>query len=599
MWRDGFRRTELKEGDMRTSQSRRPAAATPRDSAKRTSGSIQAALQRVEHLQSELTLQRIELDVRNEELRLAQLQVEEAQRISAEMFESAPTASLVMDAFGVISRVNPAACALLTNTRVRMIGRPLRRFIAERSRSDFTDQLIFLRRGHRTACELWIHPSNGTRSYVRMDAACASEHGAEIFVTLTDLSERQRRQAALEHSNWELEVRVARYSAAIEAQRRQLQVGEPLRHIGMFAAGIAHDFNNLLQGVIVNADSALGAPALPDALRQQLSLIARTARDAAELTRQLLKPGEPGTISVSLSHVVACCVELMRSRAGAAIDLQLHLDTALPPIAIQRLQLQRVVINILSNAIEAIGDRGAIVVRAELETLDAVALRRFRHVNEAQPGRYAILHIVDSGPGMEPETLQQIFDPFVTTKDTGCGLGLSNVRDIVRSCCGAIQVSTRLGHGTSFEIAFPLAPAQSEPPSASPSVESAPIPSASLLLIDDDHLVSSSVARALRMVGFEVAIAAGGANGIAMFTAAEREFDVVVLDWLMPRITGANVFEELRRLRPYLPIVFTSGIGAERMPRRDELTAWVQKPASPAELCAAIMRVLHARRMLT
>jgi signal transduction histidine kinase/ActR/RegA family two-component response regulator len=450
-------------------------------------------------------------------------------------------------------------------------------FVDECSWEAFSEQLAASQRGERTGCELWLKPWNRSSFCARMNAVRAPHRESEFLVLLTDLSDHQRERSELESTNRRLEARL-----------REL---EPR---GVMAAGIAHDFNNLLASVIINADAMLAARDVPESLRRPLSLIARTAGDAVGLSRQLLAPGQEHAAAdggVDLSQVVAGCVELMRTRAGKSVEIQTQLPAELPEIAAERLQVQRVVMNILTNAIEAMGDRGIIVVSAHVERLEAQALESFEHAFGARPGRFAILHIADTGPGMDAEEASGIFERFVTTKSAGRGLGLSIVRDIITACGGAIHLLSQPGQGTSFEIAFPLVHSAPQPEPSIEQPEPQPI-AASVLLIDDDQLLSSAVARALRSSGLEVTVAEDGRRGVATFVTAERAFDVVVLDWLLPGWSGEQVMLELRRVRPDLPIVLLSGFGMEAID--DELVICMMKPASINDLRLAIRRAIAA-----
>jgi two-component system cell cycle sensor histidine kinase/response regulator CckA len=337
---------------------------------------------------------------------------------------------------------------------------------------------------------------------------------------------------------------------------------------------------------------------LPEALRGPLSIIVRTAGDATELTRQLLAPAHASNQekhAIDLARVVANCVEVALIRAGNAVQLQTQLEAELPPIAANRLQVQRLVMNILTNALEAVGNHGVVCVGAHVEALDAGALAHFQHASAAQPGAFAILSISDTGPGIDAERLSRIFEPFETSKSAGRGLGLGIVLEIVRNYGGALRVRSHLGQGTRFDIAFPLATSVPAPQSATPARAHTRQFSGSLLLIDDDRLVSVAMARALSTLGFEITLAEDGTRGLATFMESERAFDIVVLDWLMPGLCGEQLFAELRRARPTLPIVLVSGFGPDRLPIGDAFTARVQKPFSLDELRETFRRLLSPR----
>ena len=532
------------------------------------------ALRYAADLQQQLSIQRVELEVRTQELQRAQVDAERAQLAYSEVFDSGPAAYLTLDEHGRISQASGAAGELLALNARRLIGLPFGSFIAESSWGTLSEHLDGVRQTGRASCELWLKRWDNSVCCARLEATSQRQRAGECLILLTDMSDRLHQRQALE---------------ALETKLKELA---PLQGFGLMAAGIAHDFNGLLAGLMISADEVLDAPELPDALREPLSIIARSASDAAELTRHLLTPVQPEKcegLSVDLARVVPSCIELLRNRAGESVDIRTQIGADLPLIAGDRLQVQRVVLNILGNAIEAVGERGVIAVQANLETLDEQALADFQHASTARPGAFVVLRIMDTGPGIAADKLGRIFEPFVTTKAAGRGLGLRIVLEIVGAYEGALRCCSQPGRGTRFDIAFPLATIAARNSTIRP--KPARTPGTSLLLIDDDRLVAAAMARALSRLEFEITTSEGGEHGLETFMAAEHLYDVVILDWLMPEMHGAKVFAELRRARPKLPIVLMSGFGAECLPRENEFTARVPKPVSLDKLQSAIRRV--------
>ena len=365
---------------------------------------------------------------------------------------------------------------------------------------------------------------------------------------------------------------------------------ERLRDLGLLAAGIAHDLNNLLTGVVGGAELALQMPDLSHALREPLSAIWRSARDASALTSQVLgfaSSTPRATTATDLRLLIADCLELVRPRVHGELQLTSTLAHDLSAIAADRTQMQRVLLNLLTNAIDAVGEHAGVVsVSARLETLDRDGLRSFCQKCSALPGRFALITVTDSGHGLDAQAKAGLFEPFVTTKAHGHGLGLANVLSIVKSYRGAIRVQSRPGHGTRFEIALPLAGEPTVltralvPPTQVPKAPCA----GSLLMIDDEPVLCTTVARTLNLLGYEVNTAHDGEQGLALVARSEAHYDAVILDWAMPNMSGAVVLAELRRLRPGLPVVVMSGYGTEHVPPEAESVRWLQKPATLEEL---------------
>jgi PAS domain S-box-containing protein len=557
-------------------------------------------------------MQQVELELQNQELRAAQLESEAARREYLELFESAPSGYVLLDCDQTFARANLAACKLMGLTAKRLIGRAIRDFVADaESAMRLASDLEAARSGYCVECELLLMRPDHSECFVRLNICSMPSQSSACLVVLTDISERQRTQLALEHSNRQLDARSAqlerqnqqlqaelRSREASEAQRFELEHrllrAERMQSLGMLAAGIAHDFNNLLMSLLGNAELILKTPALPEALREPLSVIQRTGRDASELTRQLLMfagKGRVETTPVDLSTLIGDCVELVRGRVDHGVEIRCELPAKLSPIAADRVHVQRLLINLLTNAVEAVDRSGLVELSAMMTALDARALAEYPYANGAHPGRFAIVHIADNGRGIDATTLAHIFDPFFSTKFTGRGLGLATVLGIVQSHCGAIRVHSLPGRGTSFDVALPLA-------EVAPGLEAQAHDSGvewrgvgRVLVIDDDDDVRRVVEKMLNLLGFEVVAANGGEAGLAAFVGATKRFDLVVLDWLMPGMSGERVLAELRKLAAELPVILISGYSAERLPSDLPHVLRLQKPMTLDQLRDAIRSI--------
>jgi two-component system cell cycle sensor histidine kinase/response regulator CckA len=406
--------------------------------------------------------------------------------------------------------------------------------------------------------------------------------------------------------NRELEAEM-RGLARNEAERRELETrlrrSERLESLGLLAAGVAHDFNNLLVSVMGNAELLLLTPDVPNDWRETLGLIRRAGRQASDLTRQLLVFGGQSRMSmtaVSLPRVVADGLELLRGRLPATIQVVTRISNDLPAIEADRGQVNQLVLNLVTNAIEALtGERGVITIQTRCEQLDADALAQFQHSASAAPGHFAILQVQDTGSGIDAERVIHIFDPFFTTKFTGRGLGLASVLGIVQGHRGALRLVTHPGEGTSFEVAFPLADPRQESQRPTELVSEAEwTGSGSVLVIDDEDAVRAVVAKMLKLMGFDVTTANGGSQGLELFRSASPPFKCVVLDWMMPGFSGEQVLEALRSLAPELPVLLISGYSADALGTHDEHVVRVQKPMTLSQLRDA-MRVVTAEPLAT
>jgi two-component system, cell cycle sensor histidine kinase and response regulator CckA len=255
-------------------------------------------------------------------------------------------------------------------------------------------------------------------------------------------------------------------------------------------------------------------------------------------------------------------------------------------------QVQQVVLNLVGNAIETLGERGMIVIRARSGPLDADALAKFSHARTAVPGEFVVFQVQDNGTGIEAGKIPHIFDPFFTTKFAGRGLGLASVLGIVQSHRGALRVQSSAREGTSFEIALPHGRVTADSDTAPPMSEENWKGSGPALVIDDDGDVRKVLVQMLELLGFEVEAANGGEQGLALLGAADPPFELVLLDWMMPGLSGEQVLRSLRARNDVPAVVLVSGLRAESPASGDDpRLVSVQKPMTLAELRTAVRTV--------
>ncbi len=381
-----------------------------------------------------------------------------------------------------------------------------------------------------------------------------------------------------------------------EGERRRLeqklQETQRLESLGVLAGGIAHDFNNILAGIMGYAELALmdlDPTGEPHAVVGQIKA---GARRAADLTNQMLAYAGKGRFvvrPVQLNSVVREMIDLARSTAGHHATLQTDLADPLPQIEADITHIRQIVLNLLVNAAEALGeDGGSIAVETAAETLKTQDLQPLLLGADAAPGRYVRLTVRDTGGGMDAETLVRIFDPFFTTKFTGRGLGLAAVHGIVRSHNGLLDVSSAPGSGTTFHIWLPAPPAPAE-------LAGGPAPQlrlGTLLVIDDESEVRMLLELMLTRLGYQVRGAADGPAGLRLLQGDIPDLAGVLVDLSMPGMSGGTVARHIRAGWPDLPIILMSGYRAEDVdPQLEELggTAFLHKPFSISHLRAALM----------
>ncbi len=393
---------------------------------------------------------------------------------------------------------------------------------------------------------------------------------------------------------------------------QQILHAQKLEGLGVLAGGIAHDFNNLLVGVLGNAGLALRRLPKDSPLHTYLKRIEAAAQRAAELTNQMLAYSGRSSFVVrplNLSKVISEMPDLFRASIPRQIELTFDCDPNLPQIVGDMPQFHQILVNLITNASEAIGERtGFIRVGTRVTTIAADMLDQFYFQESCEPGAYVCLEVTDDGCGMDPEQLARVFDPFYTTKSTGRGLGLAAILGIVRGHRGAIQVESRPGEGTAFRLYFPVAakidatvPSAAAPaPGARRGAETGrALPGSGLLLVADDEEAVRVVAKEiLERQGFTTLIAVDGRQAIDLFEAHRDEVAAALVDLTMPLINGQEVLAALRALRPDVPVIITSGYSEEEIMERfheSPPTAFIKKPYRSRELVMLMKKVLGER----
>ncbi len=401
--------------------------------------------------------------------------------------------------------------------------------------------------------------------------------------------------------------RVAKWFGTCTDIDDQKRTGEAMRQaqklesIGLLAGGVAHDFNNLLTGILGNTSLVLDELPANSSLRPMLQNVMLASERAADLTRQLLAYSGKGRFFVQssdLSVLVREIGSLIQSSIPKKVQLRLQLQPDLPLVEIDSAQIQQLIMNLVINGAEAIGeDRvGVVTVSTLLRDVDNrfIANNHFA-LDPVPPGRYVAIQVRDNGCGMDESVRAHIFDPFFTTKFTGRGLGLAAALGIVRGHHGSIRIETEPGNGTLFEVLLPAgAAAALQPAPADPSRELRG--AGSILVVDDEDLVRGIAKATLEHYGYTVLEAENGQEGIRLFREHADEISLVLLDMMMPVMGGGEALQAIREIRRSVPVIASSGyseiVAKERFGGQG-LAAFLQKPYSARILADRVKQVLE------
>ncbi len=392
---------------------------------------------------------------------------------------------------------------------------------------------------------------------------------------------------------------------AEEREQRQLErrvlEAQHLESLAMLAGGVAHDFNNLLVGILGHAELALMDLPPYSPARTRIEGVQVAARRAAELAQQMLAYSGKGSFVVGaldLQELLGEMVQLLEASLGRMVRIDTSFDAELPPVHGDATQLRQVVMNLMTNAAEAIeGANG----RIELATCLAFVPDSGRDDPEPglPPGRYAVISVTDNGCGMDAATRARIFDPFYTTKLNGRGLGLAAVQGIVAGHKGSLRVSSEPGEGSTFEVLLPtMAGALPAREQVAPPPQPAALPRRprTVLVVDDDATVLEVAEAMLSHGGFEVIKAAGGHEAVEIFRQRHATIHLVVLDLSMPLMDGHACFEQLRAVDPGLRVLLCSGYTRQDAIERfgtEGLSGFLHKPYRARDLLDAVARALE------
>jgi PAS domain S-box-containing protein len=483
------------------------------------------------------------------------------------------------DVQGRITYVNDRFCAISKYSREELLGQDHRIVNSGHHPKSFMQELWrTILAGRVWKGEIKNRAKDGT--YYWVEATIVPFLGtdgkpAQFVAIRTDITQRKEAEEALRQS-------------------------QKLESLGVLAGGIAHDFNNLLTVILGNAN--LGTLSLPteSPARTYLAQIEVSCLRAADLTRQLLTysgKGQPQLVDVDLNRIVEEMTQLLAVSISKKALVRYDLAPSLPPITADPSQMQQLVMNLVTNASEAIGDErsGLITVRTGVQTLDEAYLKSLHPLLPLTSGRYVTLEMSDTGCGMSPEIQERIFDPFYTTKFTGRGLGLSAMLGILRGHHGSLKVYSEVGRGSVFKLFLPAAgvPLRETPPTGLQP----PWSGRGMLLLVDDEPGALAVARTLaEALGFQVIEATDGREAAAIFELRHRELRAVIMDLTMPHMDGRQAFLQMRAVNAAVPVILTSGYSEQEVLREflgRGLAGFLPKPYQQTQFISVLRQALE------
>jgi two-component system cell cycle sensor histidine kinase/response regulator CckA len=502
---------------------------------------------------------------------------EEALRESEErfrgVFEHSPIGMGIVGLDGRFMRVNPSLCRIGGYSEEELLSRSFHDVVPEDELEFHSQQVKRLVQAEIESYEREVRYRHklGHFVWVRFAVSAIRGHDGRVVHLLGQAED---------------------VSARKEAEER-LRQAERLEAVGRLAGGVAHEFNNLL-AVIGGFAKLAQRRTGHEPIRRDLEEIVNATDRAAEIARQLLvfsrdEPSRPSVLDVN--EVVGGMEPMLRSLIREDVEVLVSIEDEVPRVYVDRTQLERVILNLVVNARDAIRDDG----RIEITTRAVVLGEGSTLAPQLQAGSYVALCVSDTGSGIDPDARQRLFDPFFTTKEQGkgTGLGLSIVYGIVEELAGAVVVESELGEGATFTVYIPTAPEQTAVDGRAGDEEhtEAGGGTETILVVEDEAALRSLLELILSEAGYRVLTAADGEEALGVVNRGEPEVDLVLTDSIMPRVSGAELVSRLRSIRPETGVIEMTGY-TDRGLGDDEIIA---KPFEPEALLRRVRDVLDQR----
>jgi signal transduction histidine kinase/ActR/RegA family two-component response regulator len=537
----------------------------------------------VKELVEELRIHQIQLEMQNEDLRRSHSELEKAREQYFDLYNNAPVGYLISDGFGNISSVNQKLAEMLNTTKTELLRHGFTPFLAQENRDFFyihCRKVIQSENGHASEIELTLPENRNT--FLRFDSVLLNRRLPDdqktIRTTINDLTEQKRLQ-------------------------NQISQNQKMEALGALSGGIAHDFNNLLvpimgytemikMGLEPNCKEVGYAAAIGES--------ARIAKDLIEKILLFSRKSPTITQSVQIKSVLEECLTLIRASIPKNIDIRQEIDFTLPLISADPSQLHQVIINLCTNAAQAMLGGGELWIR----------LNHIKHTTFAKTQEPPIpendlicLSVQDDGCGMDAETLQRMYEPFFSTKEKGeqrgTGLGLAIVSNIAKQRSWHLEVESKVGAGTIFRIYFPTLPKDillTPKAPVTPFVAEAE----RTLLVDDDRLVNKLGTTFLEKLGFNVTSFLDSQEALNEFEQNAQNYQLVITDYSMAQLSGPQLIERIRRIRSDIPILLITGYANLATP--ENLQEWgcdgiITKPYNMKQLSNSIQRVLARTKL--
>ncbi len=530
----------------------------------------------------ELQTFQVELELQNEELQRSQQELMEFKVRYTELYDFTPVGYVCLDIKGVIRNANLTLADILLLERNSLIDQPLSGYV------HFEDQDIYYRHikdlaesKKRQICELRMRKSDGSIVDVQLESIVFSYQSwrpEQYRTVIIDITERKQMEKER------------------EALRLQLHQSHKMESIRTIAGGIAHDFNNILFIITGNVDLAAQETRDWHPVYPKLERIRTAAARAAGIVKLLLSfshTSDEKQIPIDVISVIKDALILLRASIPTTIDIHTQFPDQEVMILSDKIQIGQILMNLCTNASQAMEETGGL-----LEIKVGTRVMPKGAASDCPAGNCAEITVKDNGPGIDPDIIDRIFDPYFTTRTTGkgSGLGLAVVYTIVKNHKGTITVQNRPEGGTLFTMLFPMVDQKKE--TKIKPMDGSSHGTERILFVDDEENISEMALESLKLFNYRVEAMTDPEDALAVFTLNPGYFDVVITDMTMPKMTGARLAEKLIRIRPDIPIVLCTGHSSlidEEKARQLGIAAYMLKPISMLKIAKTIRKLMDQK----
>jgi len=535
-------------------------------------------LEEFESLLHELEVHQVELEMQNEELRNARLEIEESRRKYFDLYDFAPIGYFTCDEkMDCIRDANLACAALLGMERSKIAGKRLQRFIAPESQDTLyfhRQQVLETREKH--ACELRLAKVAGSPGYGLLESIAVEDDKSRITQVrsaLIDITERKQTEETLQQS-------------------------QKMESIGTLAGGVAHEFNNILGGIIGYTELAKDDLPESSSVRDMLVEVLKLGKRAKDVVGQILSYSRKGNKErkpINPFLLIKEELKVIRATIPSTIEIVEELDEHAGLIMGDQTQIKQTGMNLFMNAAHAMeASGGKLGIGLLSVVLDAEDVKSHPDLD---PGEYIKITVSDTGTGIDPEIIDQIFDPFFTTKGVGkgTGMGLAVVNGIVKDHGGSISVSSVLGKGTTFTIFLPKTVKVLEDQQ---QVEDLQTGTENILIVDDEEFLVIMAKKMLQRLGYTVTAMTSSLETLDLFKKNPQRYDLIITDLTMPHLTGDRLAAEIIAVRPEIPVVLATGyadaVDSEKV-KQSGIKAFIPKPFEMQDLAKTIRLILDEK----